>query len=171
MVGECLPEEVTYHEYVVLDSAGRLQVPREHLERFGIGGRAELEAVDDGILIRPVPSAMLNAVEPLRESAGQATTSGAPGQQGQGCLIHIPLLSLLFLSPYESTLILSDNTLTFQLGHSRRTSGQPRLSLRKTGMPAASAALMRAATHSLCGLTASSPVMAPMMIHSTHPGM
>jgi putative ABC transport system ATP-binding protein len=72
MVGERLPdevgEEVTYHEYVVLDSAGRLQVPREYLEQFGIGGRAELEAVDDGVLIRPI--------------AGQAATSGAPGQPG-----------------------------------------------------------------------------------------
>jgi len=72
MVGERLPdevvEEVTYHEYVVLDSAGRLQVPREHLERFGIGDRAELEAVDAGILIRPIP--------------GREATSGAPGQPG-----------------------------------------------------------------------------------------
>jgi putative ABC transport system ATP-binding protein len=72
MVGERLPdevaEEVTYHEYVVLDSAGRLQVPREYLEQFGIGGRAELEAVDDGILIRPI--------------TGQVATSGAPGQPG-----------------------------------------------------------------------------------------
>jgi putative ABC transport system ATP-binding protein len=67
MVGEHPPaEEVTYHEYVVLDSAGRLQVPREYLEQFGIGGRAELEAVDDGVLIRPI--------------ARQETMSGAPGQ-------------------------------------------------------------------------------------------
>lgn len=72
MVGERLPEEVleevTYHEYVVLDSAGRLQVPQEYLERFGIGDRAELEAVDDGVLIRPI--------------AGQEATSVAPGQPG-----------------------------------------------------------------------------------------
>jgi putative ABC transport system ATP-binding protein len=71
MVGERLADdmrEVTYHEYVVLDSAGRLQVPREYLEQFGIGGRAELEAVDDGVLIRPV--------------AGQAVVPGAPGQPG-----------------------------------------------------------------------------------------
>jgi putative ABC transport system ATP-binding protein len=59
MVGERLPEEgatekVTYHEYVVLDSAGRLQVPREYLEQFGIGDRATLEGIDEGILIRPV---------------------------------------------------------------------------------------------------------------------
>jgi putative ABC transport system ATP-binding protein len=69
MVGEHpVEEDVTYHEYVVLDSAGRLQVPREYLEQFGIGGRAELEAVDDGVLIRPI--------------AGQVATSGAPGQTG-----------------------------------------------------------------------------------------
>jgi len=59
MVGEHPPEkeetaeEVTYHEYVVLDSAGRLQVPREYLERFGIGDRAQLEVADEGVLIRP----------------------------------------------------------------------------------------------------------------------
>ena len=40
-------------EYVLLDSAGRLQVPREYLERFNIQGRVHLEVVDDGILIRP----------------------------------------------------------------------------------------------------------------------
>jgi len=59
MVGDRLPEEgaaeeeVTYHEYAVLDSAGRLQVPREYLEQLGIGDRATLEMSDEGILIRP----------------------------------------------------------------------------------------------------------------------
>jgi ABC-type lipoprotein export system ATPase subunit len=66
MVGERLPEEgtaekVTYHEYVVLDSAGRLQVPREYLEQFGIGDRATLEATDEGILIHPVASRQATA--------------------------------------------------------------------------------------------------------------
>ena len=41
-------------EFVLLDSAGRLQVPREYLEQFNIQGRVHLEAVEDGILIRPV---------------------------------------------------------------------------------------------------------------------
>ncbi|PKO23980.1 MAG: ABC transporter [Chloroflexi bacterium HGW-Chloroflexi-1] len=59
MVGERLVEEgaaeaVTYHEYVVLDSAGRLQVPREYLEQFNIGDRTILEVTDEGILLRPV---------------------------------------------------------------------------------------------------------------------
>lgn len=46
-------EVVTYHEYVVLDSAGRLQVPREILENLGIGKRAQLETGENCIVIRP----------------------------------------------------------------------------------------------------------------------
>jgi putative ABC transport system ATP-binding protein len=66
---EIVPEEnVTYHEYVVLDSAGRLQVPQEYRERYGIGDRAELEMVEDGILIRSI--------------AGQEGTNAAGGQPG-----------------------------------------------------------------------------------------
>ena len=49
-----LKEEVTYHEFVILDSAGRLQIPKELREQLGIGRRAQLDKVDDGILIRPV---------------------------------------------------------------------------------------------------------------------
>jgi putative ABC transport system ATP-binding protein len=51
-------EEVEPHkefrELTVLDSAGRLQVPKEYRERFQIKRRVELEVLDDGILIRPV---------------------------------------------------------------------------------------------------------------------
>ncbi len=42
-----------YDEYAVVDAAGRLQVPRDYLERFGINDRARLELREDGILIRP----------------------------------------------------------------------------------------------------------------------
>lgn len=60
MVGQRDPEDnevpggVTFHEYVVLDSAGRLQVPPVIRKKYGIGDRVELEQVDDGILIRPI---------------------------------------------------------------------------------------------------------------------
>jgi putative ABC transport system ATP-binding protein len=62
MVGERKPEETEaskeaeadYHEYVVLDAAGRLQVPRQYLEQFDIGDRVTVEATEAGILIRPV---------------------------------------------------------------------------------------------------------------------
>lgn len=47
-------ETVTYHEYVVLDSAGRLQIPREWLEKLQIGKRAQLDLQDNTIQINPV---------------------------------------------------------------------------------------------------------------------
>ncbi|MGC8782696.1 MAG: ABC transporter ATP-binding protein, partial [Anaerolineae bacterium] len=50
---EAPQQEDIYHELVVLDSAGRLQVPKEYLEMFAIRGRAQLEVTEDGILIRP----------------------------------------------------------------------------------------------------------------------
>jgi ABC-type multidrug transport system ATPase subunit len=65
LVGERQPmdvaDEIAFQEFVVIDSAGRLQVPREHLESFGISDRVTLEAVDEGILIRPVAGRELNA--------------------------------------------------------------------------------------------------------------
>ena len=52
-------EGETHHlqELVVLDSLGRLQLPRETMERFQIRRRARIEVVEDGILIRPAPEA------------------------------------------------------------------------------------------------------------------
>jgi hypothetical protein len=73
MVGDRQPEESesgggeeVYHEYVVLDSAGRLQVPREYLEQLGIGNRVTLDLMEEGIVIRPV--AGREAVSPLLAS-------------------------------------------------------------------------------------------------------
>jgi len=65
-------EEHVFEELVVLDSAGRLQVPKDYLEKFEIHGRAKLELTEDGILIVPAanskgePSAQTLAAE--RES-------------------------------------------------------------------------------------------------------
>jgi len=42
-----------FEELAILDSAGRLSIPREHLDRFHIRRRVRLEIVDEGILIRP----------------------------------------------------------------------------------------------------------------------
>jgi ABC-type lipoprotein export system ATPase subunit/bifunctional DNA-binding transcriptional regulator/antitoxin component of YhaV-PrlF toxin-antitoxin module len=57
-------EEEVFEELVVLDSAGRLQVPKEYLEQFNIKGRARLELTEEGILIRPAPqSAHTRAAE------------------------------------------------------------------------------------------------------------
>jgi len=46
-------EAVHYEEYVVLDGAGRLQLPRDYLEKLGIRDRATLELAEDAILVRP----------------------------------------------------------------------------------------------------------------------
>jgi bifunctional DNA-binding transcriptional regulator/antitoxin component of YhaV-PrlF toxin-antitoxin module len=48
------PHAPVFEELVVLDSAGRLQVPKEYLQRFNIKGRARLEATENGVLILPV---------------------------------------------------------------------------------------------------------------------
>ncbi len=53
--------QVTYHEYVVLDSAGRLQLPREYLEELGISGRAQVEMTEKGILVVPARHQELGA--------------------------------------------------------------------------------------------------------------
>ena len=46
--------EMTFQEFVVLDSAGRLQIPKEVREKLGIGKRAEMEVEDGKIVIRAV---------------------------------------------------------------------------------------------------------------------
>jgi ABC-type lipoprotein export system ATPase subunit len=44
---------VSHDEYSVVDRSGRLQVPREYLQRLGIGERAKLRLVDGHIEIHP----------------------------------------------------------------------------------------------------------------------
>jgi len=44
---------VSFEEVVLLDSAGRLQVPREYLEKFSINRRVYVDMTKEGILIRP----------------------------------------------------------------------------------------------------------------------
>ena len=46
--------EEVFEELVVLDSAGRLQVPKEYLAQFNINRRVKLEVTAEGILIKPV---------------------------------------------------------------------------------------------------------------------
>jgi ABC-type lipoprotein export system ATPase subunit/bifunctional DNA-binding transcriptional regulator/antitoxin component of YhaV-PrlF toxin-antitoxin module len=49
--------EEVFEELIVLDSAGRLQVPKDYLEQFNINRRVKLEVIEDGILIKPVSEA------------------------------------------------------------------------------------------------------------------
>jgi len=53
-----LEEEMHFTELTVLDSAGRLQIPKEYREHFEIRRRVQLDLQDDGILIRPVVNHM-----------------------------------------------------------------------------------------------------------------
>jgi putative ABC transport system ATP-binding protein len=46
-------EEEVFEELLVLDSAGRLQIPKHLLEQYGFQGRARIEVHEDGVLIRP----------------------------------------------------------------------------------------------------------------------
>ena len=48
------PDDDHFEELVVLDSAGRLQVPKPIREALNLGLRARLELTDDGLLIKPV---------------------------------------------------------------------------------------------------------------------
>lgn len=46
-------ETQTHDEYIVLDSAGRLQIPKDHLASLGISSRARVHMRDGEIVIKP----------------------------------------------------------------------------------------------------------------------
>jgi ABC-type lipoprotein export system ATPase subunit len=68
--------EVMYEELVVLDAAGRLQIPRDYLEEMRIGDRARVEMTDEGILVRPVAGRAAVASRVSEEEAWEAQVSG-----------------------------------------------------------------------------------------------
>ncbi len=45
--------EEHFEEFIVLDSAGRLQIPKQYREELGFENRVEMEVSEGGILIRP----------------------------------------------------------------------------------------------------------------------
>jgi ABC-type glutathione transport system ATPase component len=49
--------EVLHDDFAVVDNTGRLQIPREMLEKLAIGGRARLALEADRVVIRPDDSA------------------------------------------------------------------------------------------------------------------
>jgi ABC-type lipoprotein export system ATPase subunit/bifunctional DNA-binding transcriptional regulator/antitoxin component of YhaV-PrlF toxin-antitoxin module len=67
--------EEQFEELVVLDSAGRLQIPKEYLEKFSIKGRAKLEVNENGILIVPV-EAKGSEHEYLKNETSSTTDGG-----------------------------------------------------------------------------------------------
>jgi len=63
-----MEEHVTYHEYVVLDAAGRLQIPRDYLEKLGISDRAQVDLTEEGIIIKPAVGLESMAAQTARVS-------------------------------------------------------------------------------------------------------
>jgi energy-coupling factor transporter ATP-binding protein EcfA2 len=65
-----------YEEFVVVDGAGRLQIPPDLRAEMSIGDRVTLERTDGGILIQPVASARL-AVLPVNQDSDMAEDGAA----------------------------------------------------------------------------------------------
>jgi len=79
---EAAPEAepmVAFHEYVVLDAAGRLQVPREFLEKLGITDRAQVDLTEEGIVIRPA----VGLSDTTAQAARLAQVAESWGPQGR----------------------------------------------------------------------------------------
>jgi putative ABC transport system ATP-binding protein len=57
------PSQHDLEEFIVVDAAGRLQIPPELRQELGIGDRVILEATEEGILVRPVARPLTAAVE------------------------------------------------------------------------------------------------------------
>ncbi len=72
--GAASEEKHHLEELLVLDSAGRLQLPREYLAQYNIRRRVRLETTPDGILIRPPEKE--HAV--TEESVSEASEPGVP---------------------------------------------------------------------------------------------
>jgi ABC-type lipoprotein export system ATPase subunit len=70
-------EDELYEEFIVLDSAGRLQVPQEYLDHFGIKGRVKVGITDEGILLRP--ALHLNDVHSAEQHAEEIAREGKSG--------------------------------------------------------------------------------------------
>jgi ABC-type lipoprotein export system ATPase subunit/bifunctional DNA-binding transcriptional regulator/antitoxin component of YhaV-PrlF toxin-antitoxin module len=71
-------DEDDFEELVVLDSAGRLQVPKAYREALGIKRRALMEMTENGLLIRPVEEGGGEAESAVSESDDTADDQTAP---------------------------------------------------------------------------------------------
>jgi len=59
-----------FEELLMLDNAGRVQIPREVLEHLGIGGRVRLEVKDGGVLLQAVDGHRREVVAPDTNETG-----------------------------------------------------------------------------------------------------
>jgi ABC-type lipoprotein export system ATPase subunit/bifunctional DNA-binding transcriptional regulator/antitoxin component of YhaV-PrlF toxin-antitoxin module len=77
-------EEPQFEELVVVDSAGRLQVPKEYLQRLNIKGRVRLELREGEIAIQPAE----NAAEAHEAEKLAAELAAAPKGHGAAGLLR-----------------------------------------------------------------------------------
>ena len=69
-----------YEEFVVVDGAGRLQIPPDLRAEMDIGDRVTLERAEDGILIRPV-SGSASAVSPANRVSDATEDEKPPSRR------------------------------------------------------------------------------------------
>lgn len=75
-VAEAEAEETEhFEELIVLDGAGRLQIPKPYREALGIGRRARLELTAEGLFIRPLPQ---KENQPITRTTTPTTTPPEP---------------------------------------------------------------------------------------------
>src|SRR6266542_2555111 len=64
----------THEEFVVMDAAGRLQIPRDYVEKLGMGRRVRVDLEDGRIVVRPVEG---SAIQTNRDGTGMVRGSAA----------------------------------------------------------------------------------------------
>ncbi len=79
-----------YEELLVLDSAGRLQIPKAYREALGIGDRVRMELGDDGTLVIH-PAVAANESAALEDKAAHAKALRGEGAKEEGDLASLPL--------------------------------------------------------------------------------
>ena len=68
-----------YEELLVLDSAGRLQIPKAYREALGIGDRVRMELGDDGTLVIHPAVAAHESAAPVGDEVAHAKALGSQG--------------------------------------------------------------------------------------------
>ncbi|MBX3059081.1 MAG: ABC transporter ATP-binding protein [Anaerolineae bacterium] len=72
-----------FEELVVLDSVGRLQLPKQYREALNLHGRARMELVDDHLVIRSVPPEDLHQLPPELLHQAEAAEEKGDGRVQQ----------------------------------------------------------------------------------------
>ncbi|HEX2326335.1 MAG TPA: ATP-binding cassette domain-containing protein, partial [Chloroflexota bacterium] len=67
----------THEEFVVMDAAGRIQIPRDYVEKLGMGRRVRVEMEDGRIVVRAVEGGAVGA-ENGKTSGDAAQGDGGP---------------------------------------------------------------------------------------------